>query len=50
MAVAELDRDRLVWAEAGKLFAGSLGADGPIDIRELFDFNPMTFERIVAPY
>jgi hypothetical protein len=47
---ADIDHDRLVWTEAGKLFArqckgGILGA-----VTELNDFNGMTFEKIVAPY
>ena len=47
---ADLDRDRLVWAENGQLFAGRIGEGGLGDEARLFDFNPMTFERIVAPY
>lgn len=53
---ADVDRDRLVWAEAGKLFAArvtkaSAKRDEPLeDVRELHDFNAMTFEPLVAPY
>ena len=47
---AEVERKRLVWAEAGKLFAGRLGKDGLAYKSELFDFNEMTFEPIEAPY
>jgi hypothetical protein len=47
---ADVDRDRLVWATGGKLFAGHVGPDGLEDERELHDFNGMTFERLKAPY
>lgn len=47
---AELDGERLVWAEAGKLFAGRIARAGLCDIRELQDFNAMRFERRTAPY
>ncbi|MGI9242405.1 MAG: hypothetical protein ACR2RV_16525, partial [Verrucomicrobiales bacterium] len=44
------DRDRLVWIEEGKLFAGRLLRDGPDLVEELQDFNPMSFKGIEAPY
>jgi hypothetical protein len=47
---AERDRQRLVWAEGGKLFAGSVGETGLHDTAELMNFNGMTFEAIEAPY
>lgn len=47
---ADMDRRRLVWAAGGKLFAASVTRDGVGPERELFDFNPMRFERIAAPY
>ncbi len=47
---AELDGKRLVWAKEGKLFAGNIRLSGLTDEIELFDFNPMTFEPIEAPY
>jgi hypothetical protein len=47
---ADLDGKRLVWAEGGKLFAGSVGEEGLVEETELFDFNGMSFERIEAPY
>jgi hypothetical protein len=47
---AEVDRDRLVWAAGGKLFAGRLGNAGLTDEATLCDFNGMTFEAIEAPY
>jgi hypothetical protein len=53
---ADVDRNRLVWAEAGKLYAAritkaSATREDPLDdVRELYDFNPLTFEAIRAPY
>jgi hypothetical protein len=47
---AELNRDRLVWATNGKLFAAEIQRDGLADPVELYDFNDMTFEAIEAPY
>ena len=51
-AWADVDapRKRVVWAEAGKIFAASLARDGLTDQRELFDACPMTFTPIAAPY
>ncbi len=47
---AELDNERLVWASGGKLFSGTVRPSGLADETELFDFNPMNFEPIEAPY
>jgi hypothetical protein len=47
---ADLDGDRLVWAEAGRLWAGRTGRDGLRDAILLHDFRSMTFEPIEAPY
>jgi hypothetical protein len=53
---ADVDRDRLVWAAGGKLFAARItkasakGDDPLVDVRELHDFNDMTFEPLIAPY
>jgi hypothetical protein len=47
---AELERDRLVWAEGGKLFQGGLDKVGLAYSSELFDFNEMAFSPIEAPY
>lgn len=47
---ADRDGDRLVWACQGKLFAAGLGAHGLTSKTELYDFNPLTFEPIEAPY
>lgn len=46
---ADVDRDRLVWVDAGRMFEGHLRSGG-MEIRELFDFNPLKFERLTAPY
>jgi hypothetical protein len=47
---AELDQDTVVWAENGALHRASMNAEGPCGARVLFDFNPMAFEAIEAPY
>jgi len=47
---ADIDRERLVWAAGGKLFAATLSADGITQETELHDFSGMTFEPIEAPY
>jgi hypothetical protein len=47
---AEVDGDRLVWAEYGKLFSGRLDANGLIDVKELLDFNTLQYEELEAPY
>jgi hypothetical protein len=53
---ADVDGDRLVWADAGALWAGRITArsgklDDPIDgAKLLHDFSAMTFEAIRAPY
>jgi hypothetical protein len=47
---ADVDGERLVWADAGKLFAGVMREAGPAGVRELYDFNAMRFEKLVAPY
>jgi hypothetical protein len=47
---ADLDRDRLVWAEDGKILAGKLTKEGLTDTNELADFNGLKFEPLAAPY
>lgn len=47
---AEVDGDRLVWAESGRLLCGRLGNSGLQAVKELQDFNPLRFERREAPY
>jgi hypothetical protein len=47
---AEWDRNRLVWAEKGCLYKGSLRSNRLQDIQLIYDFNDMTFTPIQAPY
>ncbi|TFZ03429.1 hypothetical protein [Ramlibacter rhizophilus] len=47
---ADLDGLRLVWAQAGCLYSTYMQPDGPGPVKLLFDFNPMAFEAIEAPY
>jgi len=47
---ADLDGDRLIWAEEGRLCRGQVGSNGVKRVKPLHDFNPMTFEPLVAPY
>ena len=47
---AEVDGDRLLWAQNGKLFAGHLGSKVLSDVKELQDFNALKFEKLEAPY
>jgi hypothetical protein len=47
---AEIDGGRLVWAEDGKLFSGRLGSKELGSTKQLYDFNGLRFEKLVAPY
>jgi len=47
---AEVDRERLVWASRGQLFAGTLRHGALHAPKLLYDFNSMQFEPIQAPY
>jgi len=47
---ADLDAERILWAQDGVLFAGKLDGGGLRGTRRLFDFNPLHFERLQAPY
>jgi hypothetical protein len=47
---ADLDGNRLVWADGGKLNAARITKEGLSDESELYDFNEMAFEPIEAPY
>ena len=48
---ADWDRNRLVWAEAGCLYAAPELSDDPAENAAcLYDFNSMQFEAIEAPY
>lgn len=47
---ADLDAERVVWVEKGILHAALLTADGLSAEKQLYDFNPLEFEAIRAPY
>lgn len=47
---ADIDGDRLVWAEGGQLLAAALDRGGMTRMVELHDFNAMTFGPVEAPY
>ncbi len=47
---ADRDGPRLVWAEGGRLWTGSLTDSGLAELRLLHDFNSMIFECRTAPY
>ncbi len=47
---AEARKSRLYWAERGKIYRGTADDEGLCDVKELYDFNGMTFEPIEAPY
>ena len=47
---ADWDRNRLVWAEKGRLCACEVNESGIANLKDLYDFNSMTFEPIAAPY
>lgn len=49
-ADVDAPRARVVWAEAGTLFASSLGRDGLTEPRALLDTTPMVFTPAPAPY
>jgi hypothetical protein len=47
---ADWDGERLIWVHEGVLFASLLTAKGLGVDRALYDFNPLMFEAIAAPY
>jgi hypothetical protein len=47
---ADVDGSRLVWAENGCLYAGRIESKGLCGEKALFDFTPMKFEKLTAPY
>ncbi len=49
-AELDCDRERLVWAAAGKIFSGNVLADGLAGEKVLVDLNPMKFTAVEAPY
>lgn len=46
----DLDGERLVWIQNGVLSASHLTSTGLGPVKELYDFNSLTFEPIKAPY
>ncbi len=47
---ADMDGERLVWVAAGVLYTAQLMPEGLRSNTQLFDFNPLTFEELKAPY
>lgn len=47
---ADIDGERIVWAEQGKLMAAKVEKGELSTIKELADFNSMQFEERIAPY
>jgi hypothetical protein len=47
---ADVDGERLLWAEGGKIFAAAIEPGGLGPAKLLYDFNGMTFQEIEAPY
>jgi hypothetical protein len=47
---ADLDGERFVWCERGFLYAAEISSEGLWGTRRLFDFTPMGFKAIAAPY
>jgi hypothetical protein len=47
---ADMDKDRIVWAEHGKINEGSIDENGIINSKELFDTNTLKYTELIAPY
>lgn len=47
---AEQDGQRLIWVSKGILYTAGLSASGLARTKMLYDFNPLRFEAIPAPY
>ena len=47
---ADFDRNRLLWVEKGILYKSQVSPKGVSYARALYDFNPMDFEALAAPY
>lgn len=43
-------RERVVWIEHGRLMAAPIGDEGLGAASELYDFNPLTWQSLQAPY
>lgn len=50
MEWADVDKNRIVWAEEGKIMSGYVSESGLIDQTTLFDANPLAFTELTAPY
>jgi hypothetical protein len=44
------ERTRIVWALEGRMYAAEVTREGVGPHKMLYDFNPMTFEALEAPY
>ncbi|WP_363799922.1 hypothetical protein ABU614_07730 [Lysobacter firmicutimachus] len=47
---AEFDRGELLWVEHGGLFRGAIAADGTLSRQQVYDFNPLSWQNLEAPY
>lgn len=47
---AEADGERLLWVERGRLLTARIDAEGLCEQREIYDFNPLTWASLEAPY
>jgi len=50
MEWADVDKNRILWAEEGKILSGCISENGLINQTMLFDTNPLTFAELIAPY
>jgi len=47
---ADVDKNRIVWAEEGKIMSGRMSKSGLAGQTMLFDTNPLVFTELTAPY
>jgi len=50
MEWADIDKNRIVWAENGMIKSGDLSKEGLVNQKILFDTNPLVFTELIAPY
>jgi len=50
MEWADVDGNRIVWAENGLIMSGNLSKQGLVNQKILFDTNPLVFTELTAPY
>ena len=50
MEWADVDKNRIVWAENGMIMSGGLSKEGLVSQKILFDTNPLVFTELIAPY